>query len=113
MLQIARILDDGKAVRLASVSDPRNTRERLIKAAMRVIEKEGESGGANSRYLQGNQHDCPVGLQLLRRPTRADSSGTGQPLPTADPSFATRIRRGCVFVQEQNRFHETCAPNFR
>jgi AcrR family transcriptional regulator len=44
MLQIARILDDGKAVILASVTDPRNTRERLIKAAIRAIEKEGESG---------------------------------------------------------------------
>ena len=44
MLQIARILDDGKAVILASMTDTRHTRERLITAAMRVIEKEGESG---------------------------------------------------------------------
>ena len=44
MLQITRILDDGKAVRLTSVTDPRNTRERLIKAAIRTIEKEGEPG---------------------------------------------------------------------
>jgi len=44
MLQTVRILVDGITVRLASVTDPRNTRERLIKAAIRAIEKEGESG---------------------------------------------------------------------
>jgi AcrR family transcriptional regulator len=44
MLQITRILDTGKAVILASMTDPRNTRERLIKATIRVLEKEGESG---------------------------------------------------------------------
>ncbi len=44
MLQTVRILVDGITVRLASVKDPRNTRERLIKAAIRAIEKEGESG---------------------------------------------------------------------
>jgi AcrR family transcriptional regulator len=44
MLQTVRILVDGITVKLASVTDPRNTRERLIKAAIRAIEKDGESG---------------------------------------------------------------------
>lgn len=95
MLQIARILDDGKAVRLASVTDPRNTRERLIKATMRVIEKEGESGVRIRDICKATNTTAPSvynffgdRLGLIRA---AQASRYRLPLQTAQQDFAEAV----------------------
>lgn len=95
MLQTVRILVDGITVRLASVTDPRNTRERLIKAAIRVIEKEGETGVRIRDICKATKTTAPSiyyffgdRLGLIRA---AQASRYQVPLQTLQQDFAEAV----------------------